>query len=65
MPLVGIDLVSVEVVFHLDVEAAYNACHQMTVVVDVGGNNQQHQMIVMVDEVQDEIGTAFSAWTWA
>ena len=65
MPLVGIDLVSAEVVYHLDVEAAYNTCHQMTVVVDVGGYNQQHHMIVIVDEVQNEIGTAFSAGTWA
>ena len=64
-PVLGIDLAYVEEISLFDVDAAYNDCHQMTVVVDVGGYNQQHQMIVIVDEVQNEIGTAFSACEWA
>ena len=65
MPQVGIELGIAEVFFHLDMEAVYNTCHQMTVVVDVGGNDLQHQMIVVVEMVENEIGTAFSACAWA
>ena len=64
MPQVEIELGMAEVVFHLDVEAVCHTWHQMTVVVDVGGNELQNQMNVVVDMGENEIGTAFLTWVW-